>query len=87
MRDINIGTPEVHKVCTVGRLDGWMQPQYFDTVKEGEEFVATTVTARDSSGVEAGEYYIDAPEAYVNGLIDKEGNSIEAIASKRTDHD
>lgn len=34
----------------------------FTTIKEGEAYVATNVIKRDPAGVDAGEYYIDAPE-------------------------
>lgn len=60
---------------TVGRVDGQWDRRHFNTVREAEEYIAS-IAIWDKTGVERGDYYIDSPEEFVNGMIDKDGDPI-----------
>ena len=56
--------PKVLPVC-IGK--GSEAPLWrFKTLKEAEHYIATTLFHLDPQGVDAGDYYIDAPEEFVN---------------------
>ncbi len=50
----------------VGKVDGTGKIHRFATPKDASEFIGSVIAMEDPNGVARGDYYIDAPEEWVN---------------------
>lgn len=63
---LDVSQEQVNGPVSVGRTDCTGEVKRFATIKQAEDYIAHDLIKVDPVGVEAGDYYIDAPELMVN---------------------